>query len=68
MKNLETKIFYRVRPEHYGFAPEDFDDLEEAVERINFRNSIRPNDHGGFYKGDNCVLQKVEQTITLIST
>ncbi|MGK4879108.1 hypothetical protein [Elizabethkingia anophelis] len=35
------RTFYRVRPEYSGYAPEDFETLEEAIERANDRNSLR---------------------------
>lgn len=71
-----TKVYYRVRPEHFGFAHEDFDTPEEALKRANERNSLRPHKFysgdsifkGRFYKGDNCKIQKVTITIEEITS
>lgn len=56
-----TKTYYRVRPESNSYSPEDFDTLEEALERANKRNSLRITDYnnGTVWKGDNCKIQKV---------
>jgi len=61
----ETKTYYRVRPEHNGYAPEDFDTIEEALKRANERNNLIPHQYfkGEFYSGSNCKLQKVTVTI-----
>lgn len=68
---METKTYYRVRPEHYGYAPEDFEVFEDALKRANERNSLRltPTYHGKntVYSGDNCILQKVTITIEKIT-
>lgn len=64
---METKVYYRVRPEHFGYSYEDFEVFEDALKRANERNSLRLADgcHGknAVYKGDNCILQKVTVTI-----
>ena len=58
-----TQVVYRVRPEYIGYSPEDFETIEEAIERCNYRNSVRERtdeyDEGTFYKGANCKIQKV---------
>lgn len=72
---METNVYYRVRPEHYGFAHEDFKTLDEALKRANHRNSLRPHEfHSGesvfkgtLYKGHNCKIQKVTITIEEIT-
>lgn len=59
---METKIYYRVRPEYLGYSHEDFENLPDAIKRCNERNSIREKEgafKGTFYKGDNCKIQKV---------
>jgi len=64
---METKVYYRVRPEHFGYAPEDFENFTDALNKANERNALRPADCGHpvntVYKGDNCKLQKVTITI-----
>lgn len=69
MSNTTTKITYRVRPAHFGYANEDFDNIEQALERANYRNSLRPQqfDKNKFYKGDNCKIQKVTTIIEEIT-
>ena len=72
---METRVYYRVRPEHFGYSHEDFNTLEEALKRANERNSLRPHEfHNGdsvfkgrLYKGDNCKIQKVTVTIEEIT-
>lgn len=72
---METKVYFRVRPEHFGFAHEDFETLDEALKRANERNSLRLHEfHSGesvfkgkLYKGDNCKIQKVTITIEEIT-
>jgi len=72
---MEAKITYRVRPEHFGFAHEDFDTLEEAIKRANERNVLRLHElhhgesvfKGRLYKGHNCKIQKVTTTIEEIT-
>ncbi|MCT4190259.1 hypothetical protein HZP50_07105 [Elizabethkingia anophelis] len=63
------RTFYRVRPEYKGYAPEDFETLEEAIERANDRNSLRvaKDEKYRVYKSDNCTIEKVEEIITEIT-
>lgn len=65
--SAETKVYYRVRPEHFGFAHEDFENIEDALKRCNERNSVRKAEKFynelHLYKGDNCKIQKVTITV-----
>lgn len=63
------RTFYRVLPEYKGYAPEDFETLEEAIERANYRNSLRiaKDEKERIFKSDNCTIQKVEETIIEIT-
>ncbi len=67
--NQEPRTFYRVRPESNSYSHEDYDTLEEAVKRASERNSLRisEDEKDRVYKSHNCIIQKVEQTITNIT-
>lgn len=62
---METKIFFEVKPEHFGFASVYFDNKDEAVKYANERNKVRAakeqynKNYTTIYFGDKCKIFEV---------